>query len=1125
MINKNKYWAKDAQWSTGQNKKGNAFEDLVERILKKMFRDYTVEHTQYVHDGGKDFCVRCKNNRDEIWIEAKNHERHLELSRFAGTFIMADVSEINQIIIFSTTKLTQGALENVGRYADRHNISVKVFHDTDIFRLLVYYDIPAFDLLLNFEELKSIYLTGEQLICPEVSCKYFRAEDMTHIYRRDIGCALKLKEICRFDIVAVEVNVRNTDITNSIDLKISFENLQRDDFKLLNAKTCELTLGGGQVYNTTYFIKILTERTKIELPVPSIESKNQKIQPDADTVTKLPCRILGETAYLGNDGTNLSELLKNLKRRQFHCVLVHGASGVGKSRFLREFISGRIELEGKSINIGTSNTFKLGFYEFAKNFILNYFNIETDTDTEEINSAKALTWKNKFLFDIVAGNASDKQNYKNDFLIWLTQIMRTHAITIVLDNAQFLGADLIDFFIELLNIMNNACCDSLICFAFNTEDMLRGTPSSNFYSYLKGEYCVPENIMEITGFDRKDARIYLRQTLDPALIRNDLDSLFEEIIDKVGTKPLVLKQIVLYLFQKNAIYFNNDCLVVSNADTLKEAISQLPDTIFEIVSTRYNLLEKTFGNSEIGDLHDFFWAVELFGELPWKVCDKIERFNSALISACTEMGFVRYDTFQNISFNHQLIGKAVLLKLQNRDYNSNPVMTNLKSSEAFLKALQKALLPYEHEFPSEKLLVDDALDYIDSQYLKRFFTKDIDYKKCSPLILPAVVNVLERRISEHNSILEPATKLSALKNLGESCEKTLGVTYTQSLMKGSIEFQFDRYEDNLPASNAFVELLKFYLYLLKTNDKTPFLERMHKISPKLNLSNEQMKDLLIWIHNRKSKNYQDMHRFEDAEESIKEAITLAKSVDDFHRLMECEVEYGNLFAYTDVNKSLSHWKLVYDFSSKVKDQIYYDEIVGLVYLGNTYIINHEIDKLNRIFTRLTELREHEQTFVYLKLLIDDFICNYYIVTALDKNCSSPKFDRNLEIVLKRFRKLGLVHQTHYYLKSVYKSLIYYKLLLKSRKNFDKNDSSFILFKNFCIELIENFASQSDAADPTYFIPVLHDIVTGFKEFGIDLDSVKALPSILQNCEVDNGRNPFMSDKNLTVKLLHFNYIW
>ena len=101
---------------------------MVGAFLAQMFPNIEFHHTDYSHDGGKDYyAVGSGIGMDEIWVEAKNYNRHLELSKFSNTFIMADISHINQIILFSMSDLTDGARINIARYGSYHQKSISVY--------------------------------------------------------------------------------------------------------------------------------------------------------------------------------------------------------------------------------------------------------------------------------------------------------------------------------------------------------------------------------------------------------------------------------------------------------------------------------------------------------------------------------------------------------------------------------------------------------------------------------------------------------------------------------------------------------------------------------------------------------------------------------------------------------------------------------------------------------------------------------------------------------------------------------------------------------------------------------------------------------------------------------------
>ena len=123
----------DLQWL---EPKGKTFENIVGDLLKNMFPNINFKQTRYVHDGGKDFYTITDCDCDRIWVEAKNYTNHLELSKFANTFIMADINEVNRLIIFSVSPLTENARINVARYAAYNKKRISVYAGKDVLLLI-----------------------------------------------------------------------------------------------------------------------------------------------------------------------------------------------------------------------------------------------------------------------------------------------------------------------------------------------------------------------------------------------------------------------------------------------------------------------------------------------------------------------------------------------------------------------------------------------------------------------------------------------------------------------------------------------------------------------------------------------------------------------------------------------------------------------------------------------------------------------------------------------------------------------------------------------------------------------------------------------------------------------------
>ncbi len=192
---------------------------------------------------------------------------------------------------------------------------------------------------------------------------------------------------------------------------------------------------------------------------------------------------------------------------------------------------------------------------------------------------------------------------------------------------------------------------------------------------------LPENYKyEIEGFDQNTAIKYLQYSLDPNKLREDLQLLCKDVISRLGCNPLYLKQIVLYLFQKNIIGFYDNTICIQNFELLKTELEGLPLETHSLINLRYKtLLEQ---NGDIKDrIKDLFWSVLIFDKFPKMFTRCIDGLPLGLLKTCTELGFLKSDG-ETITFEHQLIAKSILISIQEDAYTPHPIITEIGLSEA-----------------------------------------------------------------------------------------------------------------------------------------------------------------------------------------------------------------------------------------------------------------------------------------------------------------------------------------------------------------------------------------------------------------------------------------------------------
>lgn len=70
-------------------------------------KDYQINHTRYVHDGGRDIEVTFYDQLSQfkIWAECKQHKRHIGLDDIGKNVVLVISKNIHKVIFFRQVKL------------------------------------------------------------------------------------------------------------------------------------------------------------------------------------------------------------------------------------------------------------------------------------------------------------------------------------------------------------------------------------------------------------------------------------------------------------------------------------------------------------------------------------------------------------------------------------------------------------------------------------------------------------------------------------------------------------------------------------------------------------------------------------------------------------------------------------------------------------------------------------------------------------------------------------------------------------------------------------------------------------------------------------------------------------
>ncbi|MCH5165041.1 MAG: ATP-binding protein [Clostridiales bacterium] len=1177
---------------------GNIFERLVEIMLKKLYPQYCFTRTEYSHDGGKDFYA--VDGETNIWAEAKCHKRHLELGRIAGTFIMAELCKINRIIIFSSSNLTSGAIKNLTKFTSRNDKELIIFNDTDIRTLINSFGIiddeeiihsigHFFDLdgeIVNLIKDKRLSVITQRLV-------QLKQEKMSHIdedknrYEKQLNLYLTLyaylafnnfaqsesslvgaskdvkiinkqfylqndsanseelkTSIRAFDVFSAELVIRNEDVLHSKNIKIQFKELSKN-CKAVTPYSYDGELLPGQSIALTFFFKALNASCKLALPQPIVLFENEPVEckMSHNDISIIPCQIVGEIPYIGKDSNKLSQLNQDLESTlHFTSVLVYGKSGVGKSRFLYELHSECLK-KGKRCFIFHGDNTNNSILDFIRQLLYGYYNISFIGQESEIVLPKFVEPTDDSQIQKYIDFLNTCLNCKDENLInlnlarnWLVDIVKTDNTILIIDNVQHLSKKVLTLLSKAVSDLKNCKCKSEIIFTFNTELTISDSPADNFFQHLKCNVKEKYDIC-LEGFDEVKAVDYLKYSLDPRSVRNDLEELYKSVAIRANNNPLFLKQLVLYLYQQNVIGFQNDTLCIMNYTRLIQELNSLPGTVFDLMRARFQLLIKNTKTNK-GKIKDLFWSLLIFGEMPEKFVNYIDSFNMKVLNHCIELGFIKRSVNDTLVFEHQLIAKSILLILEEKTYNPRPSITKLGLSDSTAKNFLENIQSEKHK--TALFAIEEKYGNISFEKFNDFLPK-LSMESVTDLFIQYIVDLVNKLIRQHNTNVKPILKIDSLSLLIKNSQDRLGVQKTASLFENIIEYQVDNYKLNAPCSEQFIELLKYYFYELPPKKKDVFLGKIEKIGLELlsELTDKTKKDdLEVWILWAFGRNAMHQYKFEEAQIFFNKGVALAKSKKNMHRLAEIKVQLGFLFSYLEDKEQVeAHWQ---DACSNFNGINFYEKVLKCVYIGNVGLLKGEFAVSNAMRAELEKLYESKDSYDYLKSLTNDFISNSLILELVSHGDYSHGKIKEIVTVLERYRTLTLMYDMNAYLHAAYKSLVFYKYIVENFKNIIDNQT-YKEYENFihivAEELLRNYNWDSKSFE--FFYPIFKDIAYAvgndkrWRDYFVKIIPIGRRSLFLSLCTRAEQKTEYapvlrrgiFNDSDDKINLFHYTYRW
>lgn len=1109
--------------------KGKSFEDLICQLLKCMFPNITFKQTDYVHDGGKDFYSIGNLSEETIWIEAKNYQNHLELSKFSNTFIMADISEINHIIIFSMSEITKGARINVGRYASYHNKTISVYSGYDVLFLInKYRDIISLnDYIENLKDIDSKLKEYERdFDSLSINFDYYRAKQFNLAYRRNVESYIKLNEISNLPLntlIAQEIHITNHDLFHNKRVFLDYseyDSLHIETFFYKHPQD-SIVVPPASTYVLVIFLKIIDFVGNFKLPTVKFSNTDVNIKNNS---CELECCWLGEIPYIGKaweDLQNTISLVENDIGKKI--IIVEGKSGVGKTRFLEE-ISGYffrtgcriISLDFRSINSTSlksvlqcilNNIYVLDDIYNEKGFFINGFN-ELYMD----------------FYNILFEDSYDCKKNSDRIINLMISLFVRKNIVLLVDNVQDVSSEAIDFFEKMLLYVNNEFKKYIhIVLCFNQDYLYQDNAAYRLLSYIK--QLSSSHLIKLKNFSKEDARLYLRENLDAQGLRLDLYDYFDKIINRFGTNPFVLKNLMLYLKQRGIIDFIDATIYISDFEKMKSVLSELPEGIENILQYRYTHLCHKINQENSNELDRIIWTILFLGELKvhWVTMIKLQ---TDIIQILADYGFIEYNEKSEIVFSHQLIEKSFCIMFSSRKYTRRPHL-NFINDEEFLEQLFTVIDRVGRiSLPIENMLLRSRLNKMTEESFNSAL-KQLVTTSPRVIMIPLIINILTDCLNEGIKT-DPTIEIQALYSLSMTCQEKIDVNYAAEYTKNLVLFEQETYKSKLSAREELINFFKNYVFQLPIEKKYAFLDWFIKEAIHFELTEEKYQLLMGWIYNRYSKNLCSEHRFSEAEMYAIDSLKIALEKKDYLSAAQAEIEYGNIYAYNDVQKTVQHWDNCVKYISKYDNISTYFDIYMLGYDILCDLLTCDIS--NDIYNKLKLLlAKREQTFLYQQLYIDDIYANYYIIQYLDGKCTFETF-KDILPKLIQMKSDSYMHTSKFVTLATYKLFTVYRLLSEKEPSTANKD----IILSCVYELIDNGIFTDSKLQYSEFI--LFEIYSLYKNNDVVYSCIKnKLPNKAQKVFQCMNQAEYskkykyavtpLSNKGRQVNLLHFNYVF
>jgi hypothetical protein len=591
---------------------GVKFEDLVSHLLPQL-EESIWRSTSASWDGSRDFETVVEGK--QVWAECKIYRDRLSIRVISPTLVMAIIDKADVIFFFSYSPLNRNARRHLSHYQFQTGKQIRIFDDVTLETLILQNALclqKFFPDLRWTDSLKAHSLSTSVHFSKDPDVEYFEESDGTPAY-------LEKGWILRYSNFCIDIFLKNLDPIRGVTGRIQvFPNAFDQFFALLNkkVKTDEGTIqfelpGAGVLFYRLYF-KALRPGKNIALPKVTIRSEEIDLKIEAYTNPKkvdvssiLSSPLIGKNAL--ENARKFEQVISNRNKAIF--VQVHGASGTGKSRLLREFRESIYVHGFRLISLDAEGGSVFGFQGFiqkvlAKLFKLPLFYATSDTN-DAINSSNSAGYSS-LLMNALYDSTFKASEHIEQCVDLVVQGLREERVGLIIDNIQNLDESTISFLEALITRLRDVSSRLVAVLCVNSDLVFDGTKVKQLHSELLSQSSVDTSqfySFEVTEFSCEDVTIYVNHCLMPEhrpensvpFSRIFFDSV-QLLIDKVLPRPLFIEQTLLLLEDRGALTRYEDRFFIADPDLYHKSLNEIPDNIHLLLQKRWDIIQKRIGH-------------------------------------------------------------------------------------------------------------------------------------------------------------------------------------------------------------------------------------------------------------------------------------------------------------------------------------------------------------------------------------------------------------------------------------------------------------------------------------------------------------------------------------------------